>query len=265
MLIVTVPEETLLGAATRMRWYQVGALPVYRKHRLVGILTERDVIAAVADGVDPATTRVADYMTDRPVIIDADEGLEVAARRMATLGMRHLPVIGDGRQLGMLSIRDLLAPTVHADGDAPSEEPSRPSPPSAGGPRQPTRGTADDRIDQASILAVWRGVSAALAVSGATRPWAAVAATSLELEKYLQLGPLPDNGIVVAQQSGPTQYTFTQTQIARQLHPNLPATPLWAYDDGSGLGGQAAGGRSSTVPPDRSTSSRGPAPGSHRR
>jgi CBS domain-containing protein len=62
MLIVTVPEETLLGAATRMRWYQVGALPVDRRHRLVGIRTERDVIAAVADGVDPATTRVADYM-----------------------------------------------------------------------------------------------------------------------------------------------------------------------------------------------------------
>jgi CBS domain-containing protein len=53
-------------------------------------------------------------MTDRPVTIDADEGLEVAARRMATLGVRHLPVIGDGRQLGMLSIRDLLAPAAVA-------------------------------------------------------------------------------------------------------------------------------------------------------
>ncbi|HZD00986.1 MAG TPA: CBS domain-containing protein [Actinomycetes bacterium] len=112
MLIVTVPEETLLGAATRMRWYQVGALPVYRDHRLVGIVTERDVIAAVADGADPATTKVSDYMTDKPVTIDPDEDLEVAARRMATLGVRHLPVVGDGRQVGMLSMRDLLAPAA---------------------------------------------------------------------------------------------------------------------------------------------------------
>jgi spore coat protein A len=82
------------------------------------------------------------------------------------------------------------------------------------------------------------GVGAALAVSGATQPWAAVAATSLELEKYIQPVPLPGNGIVVAQHSG-NQYSFTQTQIARQLHPNLPPTPFWAYDDGSGLGGQA--------------------------
>jgi len=110
MLIVTVPEETLLGAATRMRWYQVSALPVYRRHRLVGILTERDMVAALADGADPTTARVADYMTDRPITIHPDEGLEAAARRMATLGVRHLPVVEDGRQLGMLSIRDLLAP-----------------------------------------------------------------------------------------------------------------------------------------------------------
>jgi spore coat protein A, manganese oxidase len=82
------------------------------------------------------------------------------------------------------------------------------------------------------------GVGAALAV-----PWTwadgAGAATSLELEKYAQPVPLPGHGIVVAQQSGPNQYSFTQTQISRQLHPNLPPTPLWAYDDGSGLAGQA--------------------------
>lgn len=112
LLIVTVPQETLLGAATRMRWYQVSALAVYRRHRLVGILTERDVVAAIADGADPATTRVVDYMTDKPVTIDPDEDLEAAVRRMAMLGVRHLPVVKGGQQLGMLSIRDLLAPAA---------------------------------------------------------------------------------------------------------------------------------------------------------
>jgi CBS domain-containing protein len=110
VLVTTVLEETLLGAATRMNWYRVGALPVYRRHRLGGIVTERDVIAALADGADPATTRVADYMTDRPVTVRPDEDLEVAARRMAELGVRHLPVVDGDQLVGVLSIRDLLAP-----------------------------------------------------------------------------------------------------------------------------------------------------------
>jgi spore coat protein A len=59
------------------------------------------------------------------------------------------------------------------------------------------------------------------------------------LTKYIQPLPLPGAGIVVASPSGANQYSFTQIEIARQLHPNLPATPFFAYDDGSGLGGQA--------------------------
>src|SRR6266498_4928889 len=80
-------------------------------------------------------------------------------------------------------------------------------------------------------------------------PWAArapVAAAAMggKLTKYLEPVPLPGAGIVVARPSGVNEagvvsYTFTQRQISRQLHPRLPATPLWAYDDGSGLGGQA--------------------------
>jgi spore coat protein A len=59
------------------------------------------------------------------------------------------------------------------------------------------------------------------------------------LRKYVERLPVPGAGIVVASPSGPNQYSFSQTQVARQLHPSLPPTPLWAYDDGSGLGGQA--------------------------
>ena len=59
------------------------------------------------------------------------------------------------------------------------------------------------------------------------------------LRKYVEPVPVPGAGIVVATPSGPNAYSFTQTQIMRQLHPQLPPTPLWAYDDGSGLGGQA--------------------------
>jgi spore coat protein A len=64
------------------------------------------------------------------------------------------------------------------------------------------------------------------------------AAQGGKLAKYLEPLPLPGAGIVVATPSGPDAYSFLQTQIERRLHPHLPPTPLWAYDDGSGLGGQ---------------------------
>jgi hypothetical protein len=67
----------------------------------------------------------------------------------------------------------------------------------------------------------------------------AAAAMGGKLTKYLEPVPLPGRGIVVATPSGANQYAFTQREITRQLHPHLPPTPLWAYDDGSGLTGQA--------------------------
>ena len=79
---------------------------------------------------------------------------------------------------------------------------------------------------------------AALVVPWSARVPVATAAKGA-LRKYVEALPLPGAGIVVATPSGPNRYTFTQTEIARQLHPDMPPTPLWAYDDGSGLAGQA--------------------------
>jgi spore coat protein A len=81
------------------------------------------------------------------------------------------------------------------------------------------------------------GAGAALLLPWAVRPGSVAAAN--KLTKYLEPLPLPGAGIVVATPTGPNQYSFTQTEIERQLHPQLPPTPLWAYDDGSGLTGQA--------------------------
>ena len=77
-----------------------------------------------------------------------------------------------------------------------------------------------------------------------TLPWtagvrSASAASSVKLGKYLEPVPVPGNGIVVATPISPNQYAFTQKMISRQLHPQLPETPFFAYDDGSGLAGQA--------------------------
>jgi spore coat protein A len=79
---------------------------------------------------------------------------------------------------------------------------------------------------------------AALAVPW-TRIPAARAARGVQLRKYVQPLPLPGAGIVVATPDGVDEFSFVQREITRRLHPDLPPTPLWAYDDGSGLAGQA--------------------------
>ena len=88
------------------------------------------------------------------------------------------------------------------------------------------------------LLRYGLGAGAAL-----TLPWGrtsvAAAAVRGRLQKFVQPVPLPGAGIVVAAPSGVNQYSFTQKQITRQLHPLLDPTPLWAYDDGSGLADQA--------------------------
>ena len=81
------------------------------------------------------------------------------------------------------------------------------------------------------------GAGASLALPWNTR--VASAAARGQLKKYLEPLPVPGAGIVVATPKGLNRYSFTQTEISRQLHPQLPPTPLWAYDDGSGLSGQA--------------------------
>jgi spore coat protein A len=95
------------------------------------------------------------------------------------------------------------------------------------------------RISRRRLLQYGAAGGAALFLPWQSRVASAGAAASLPLPKFLEAVPLPGAGIVVATPSGTHRYSFTQRQIARQLHPYLPPTPLWAYDDGSGLAGQA--------------------------
>jgi spore coat protein A len=95
------------------------------------------------------------------------------------------------------------------------------------------------RMKRRDFLKCGIGASAAFALPWPVRQAFAARPARSMLRKYIQPVPLPGAGIVVARPSGANQYSFIQKQIARQLHPHLPATPLWAYDDGSGLRGQA--------------------------
>jgi len=106
-LLTVAPDETVAEVAKRMVSKDVGAVLVYEDERLSGILTERDILRAVADGLDDATL-VRDRMTANPETLDADDTTEHAAVLMIHGGFRHLPVVEQGDVVGVLSIRDLM-------------------------------------------------------------------------------------------------------------------------------------------------------------
>ena len=107
-LFTAQAEESLEGAADRMSWHEVGALPVLEGQHLVGIITERDLTAALAEGADPVITPVSDYMTQAPEVLGPNSELADAAHLMLELGIRHLPIVRSGQLVGVLSMRDVL-------------------------------------------------------------------------------------------------------------------------------------------------------------
>lgn len=103
------PEKSVAEAARYMAERNVGAVCVLEKDRLVGILSERDLMKRVlAANLNPQATKVSQVMTPKPMVIDAHESLEVCARVMKQAGVRHLPVVEGDRLVGLLSLRDVL-------------------------------------------------------------------------------------------------------------------------------------------------------------
>ena len=106
-LLTVTPDLPLEEMAKRMVSKDVGAALVTEGDRLVGIVTERDVLRALAQGLHEKTV-VADCMTSDPETMDPDESTQHAAVLMIHGGFRHLPITEGDEVVGMLSIRDLM-------------------------------------------------------------------------------------------------------------------------------------------------------------
>ena len=110
MTQATVTEsggDSLRAAAERMWRQQTGSLLVTEGGQLTGIITERDVLRAVALGADPDRSTVEETMTTEVFTVPPDMQLQDAARQMAVRWIRHLPVVADGQLLGVVSMRDV--------------------------------------------------------------------------------------------------------------------------------------------------------------
>lgn len=103
-------HESLIDVASRMRQAGVSALPVVDDlGGLVAIISERDLVRALADRVNPDVAAVAQYATDAVALADVDEDSVQVGKRMLEAGIRHLPVTAGEQLVGIVSMRDLLA------------------------------------------------------------------------------------------------------------------------------------------------------------
>ncbi|MFI4940716.1 MAG: cyclic nucleotide-binding/CBS domain-containing protein [Burkholderiales bacterium] len=111
--LMAPPETTVAEAAELMAKKNVGAVMVVEKDCLIGIFTERDaVFRVIAVGLDPRATRLADVMTKSPLTVDPDKSFGYALLIMHENGFRHVPVIKNGKPVGIISARNALDPDL---------------------------------------------------------------------------------------------------------------------------------------------------------
>jgi CBS domain-containing protein len=100
-------SATVGEAVSLMAQQRIGSALVMDGTRLIGIFTERDTVRAISQASDAPSHEISSWMTRDPETIGPDVNTEVALRVMLERGFRHLPVVEEGRVVGMVSMRDL--------------------------------------------------------------------------------------------------------------------------------------------------------------
>jgi CBS domain-containing protein len=107
--VAVAPEDTLGEVAQKMVDARTGSVAVLDYGRLVGILTERDMLKAMAGRVLTSDARAREWMTPDPITATPDTPLEEAQATMLARGFRHLPVMDGPQVVGIVSLRRVVA------------------------------------------------------------------------------------------------------------------------------------------------------------
>ena len=121
-------DATLQDAAREMKGDDIGAVLVEDKGSVAGILTDRDIVVrAIAEGRDPASTKVGDVASRDVATLTPDSSVEDAIRIVREQNVRRIPVVQDGRPAGIVSIGDLAVErdTESALADISAASPNR--------------------------------------------------------------------------------------------------------------------------------------------
>ena len=117
-VIHTSPDSTVFETVRQMALRGIGAMAVVEGERLVGIFSERDLMTrVVVPGRDVRSVRVSDVMTCDVVTAGLGDDRESAIDKMRNAGCRHLPIVTEGRVIGMISMRDLLRDEIEEQGE----------------------------------------------------------------------------------------------------------------------------------------------------
>jgi CBS domain-containing protein len=121
------PSQSLTDAAKLMKQEDVGSVPVVDGDRLVGVLTDRDIVVrGIADGSDPHAVQVGAIASRDVVTVRPDDDLDEALRLMAQHQVRRLPVVEDGQLVGVVATADVAHEAKEKDVGHVVEEISRP-------------------------------------------------------------------------------------------------------------------------------------------
>ncbi|HEY8910480.1 MAG TPA: CBS domain-containing protein [Desulfosporosinus sp.] len=115
------PTASAVDVAKMMKKDDVGSIPICDKNKIVGVITDRDIVLkVVAVGGDPSSTSAKDIMTTKVISVTADQDVHEAADLMAKYQIRRLPVLEKGNLIGIVALADLATEKIHINeaGDA---------------------------------------------------------------------------------------------------------------------------------------------------
>lgn len=107
-VVTTKPDATVKEAAAVMSRMHIGSLVVLDKEKIVGILTERNILVSIADGHDPELTTAEDIMAKKVITVAPDETIDKAVGLMAEYKIKKLPVVEGGKLIGIITASDII-------------------------------------------------------------------------------------------------------------------------------------------------------------